>query len=575
VNAGKTGQVNYSRDNLDRDRGDKSQQSSGGNVENKPISFAYASGSTPLEGYTIKRGIGVGGFGEVYFAVSDGGKEVALKKIQRNLDIELRGVRQCLNLKHPNLVDLFDIRHDDQQQGWVVMEYISGENLKQLLDHAPSGMPLDEAAAWIHGITSGVAHLHRHGIVHRDLKPANIFFDDGLVKVGDYGLSKFISCSRQSGQTESVGTFHYMAPEIGKGDYGKQIDVYALGIMLFEMITGEVPFEGESSQEIIMKHLTDEPDLSQIDSRFKFTIGRALEKDPEKRFSDAVELLEVLSEPDYDKLGSFATPSRTVNLQPSVAPSAEAEKGEPVASTEPVGEPTSVRSRRRRKVVPGKWKNLARDSLQSAPTSQRVTQLLGSLLKATFICSILTLIMLPIGGIPFDSLPGALPLLGWMLTINVACCWMVLSLGCCWESSVGDGTIRRLVMFIGGAGIGVLAYLTAHYLNLPLADLHGSSGSPEWPWMVGDMIPDLTQFVLSYGLLFCVLRWWKQADSLRWFRLSLVDVIACACVAWLIPIVPLPWGFMMVAAISITVQASAPWMAPGLRHHYKIEARYQ
>ena len=78
------------------------------------MKFAYASGSRPLEGYTIKRGIGVGGFGEVYFALSDAGKEVALKLVRRNLDVELRGIRHCLNLKHPNLLDLYDIRQDDE-----------------------------------------------------------------------------------------------------------------------------------------------------------------------------------------------------------------------------------------------------------------------------------------------------------------------------------------------------------------------------------------------------------------------------------------------------------------------------
>ena len=100
--------------------------------------------------------------------------------------------------------------------------------------------------------------------MHRDLKPGNIFEDSGYVKIGDYGLSKFISTSRRSGQTESVGTFHYMAPEIGKGVYGKEIDIYALGIVLFEMLTGRTPFDGESSQEIIMKHLTADPDLSGV-----------------------------------------------------------------------------------------------------------------------------------------------------------------------------------------------------------------------------------------------------------------------------------------------------------------------
>ena len=107
-----------------------------------------------------------------------------------------------------------------------------------------------------------MAYLHDHGIVHRDLKPGNIFCDEGVVKIGDYGLSKFISCSRRSGQTESVGTVHYMAPEIANGRYGKEIDIYALGIILYEMLTGRVPFEGESVGEVLMKHLTAEPDLS-------------------------------------------------------------------------------------------------------------------------------------------------------------------------------------------------------------------------------------------------------------------------------------------------------------------------
>src|SRR6186997_687793 len=77
------------------------------------MKFAYASGSRPLEGFVIKRGIGRGGFGEVYFATTDAGKELALKHIERNLEVELRGVGQCLNLKHPNLIDLYDIRYDD------------------------------------------------------------------------------------------------------------------------------------------------------------------------------------------------------------------------------------------------------------------------------------------------------------------------------------------------------------------------------------------------------------------------------------------------------------------------------
>src|SRR3954466_1714065 len=148
------------------------------------IKFTYPSGARPLEGYTIKRGVGRGGFGEVYFATSDAGKEVALKLIRRNLDVELRGVTQCLNLKHPNLIALYDIRTDSTDDQWVVMEYVSGESLEDVIERNPQGMPVDEALYWMRGICCGVSYLHDHGIVDRDLKPGNIFSDEDIVIIG-------------------------------------------------------------------------------------------------------------------------------------------------------------------------------------------------------------------------------------------------------------------------------------------------------------------------------------------------------------------------------------------------------
>src|SRR5262245_25847382 len=114
--------------------------------------FTYASGARPLPGYGIKRGIGHGGFGEVYYATSDAGKEVALKLIRRNWDVELRGVTQCLNLKHPNLLSLYDVRQDTQGDNWVVMELMSGESLEDVIARHPDGLPEAEALVWIHGI---------------------------------------------------------------------------------------------------------------------------------------------------------------------------------------------------------------------------------------------------------------------------------------------------------------------------------------------------------------------------------------------------------------------------------------
>ncbi|MFU7561670.1 serine/threonine-protein kinase [Roseiconus sp. JC912] len=261
----------------------------------RPMSFTYPPGSTPLPPYTIRRGVGVGGFGEVYFAVSEAGKEVALKRIQRNLEVELRGVSQCLNLKHPNLVSLFDICRDADGGSWVIMEYVSGANLRDVLDLNPAGLPDVDARRWFAGIAAGVSHLHGAGLVHRDLKPGNVFDDLGIVKVGDYGLSKYISASQRGGHTESVGTFHYMAPEIGRGQYGREIDIYALGIILYELLTGRVPFDGESCHEIIVKHMTALPDLSVIPSPYREVIAAALDKDPTKRPSTVADLIAPLN----------------------------------------------------------------------------------------------------------------------------------------------------------------------------------------------------------------------------------------------------------------------------------------
>ena len=152
-------------------------------------------------------------------------------------------------------------------------------------------MPLAEVRPWLKGLVEGVAYLHDHGIVHRDLKPANLFMEEGIVKIGDYGLAKLITPSQGTEHSESIGTCHYMAPEIASGKYHKPIDIYAIGVILYEMLTGRVPFEGETVGEVLMKHLTARPDVSMLPEPYRSIVAKALAKDPNQRPSRVYDLL--------------------------------------------------------------------------------------------------------------------------------------------------------------------------------------------------------------------------------------------------------------------------------------------
>ncbi len=256
------------------------------------MAFTFKHGDRPLEGYTIQRGVGRGGFGEVYYAVSDGGREVALKYLRDNPAIELRGVSHCMNLKSPHLVTIFDVKQNSEGDYFVIMEYVQGPSLRDLLIAEPEGLSPQKAAFFIRELAKGLGYLHERGIVHRDMKPGNIFYEDGYVKIGDYGLSKFISVSRHSAQTASIGTVHYMAPEVGSGDYHRGIDIYALGVMLYEMLLGRVPYDGATMGEVLMKHLTAQPEVDELPEPFGEVIRKALAKDPKDRYQSVEEMAE-------------------------------------------------------------------------------------------------------------------------------------------------------------------------------------------------------------------------------------------------------------------------------------------
>lgn len=259
--------------------------------------FSFKHGDRPLRGYTVHRGVGRGGFGEVYYALSDNGKEVALKYLRDRPQMELRGAKECQNLKSPYLVTIFNIEQNEHNDWFVIMEYVAGPTLRDLLNNSEDfggTAPIDQrrqqtAAFFLREIAKGIAQLHDRGIAHRDLKPGNIFFDEGFVKIGDYGLSKL--ATSPDSQHSTVGTIHYMAPEVGTGNYSKSVDIYSLGIVLFEMLTGRVPFTGDSLFEVAAKHLSAEPVLDDLPAAFTPVIRKALAKNPASRYQHVTEMV--------------------------------------------------------------------------------------------------------------------------------------------------------------------------------------------------------------------------------------------------------------------------------------------
>ncbi|MBN1393496.1 MAG: serine/threonine protein kinase [Pirellulales bacterium] len=525
--------------------------------------FLYADGARPLDGYTIKRGIGQGGFGEIYFAVSDAGKEVALKLIRRNLEVELRGIRQCLNLKHPNLLSIHDIRRDRQGDAWVVMEYLADENLEDVIDAHPNGLPVERAVAWVLGAADGVAYLHQRGIVHRDLKPANIFRDEGIVKVGDYGLSKFISYSRRSGHTESIGTVHYMAPEVANGRYGKEIDVYALGVLFYELLAGRVPFDGESVGEVLMKHLTAKPDVSILPEQYRDVVAKALEKDPELRYGSAAEFAAAIK----------PRPAAAHSDEDSVGVAVERPPQHPVEPSPRHSDASDGRGFIRRHFS---WHEKTAPAVLVKPARLRFAELAGSLLVGALVAAVMCIVAVLLEGYFSDVVPKA-EQFAWLLLVGTLGVAAVLVPAKCWEGHRGEPVLRRFVMLVIGMGVGAAAFGLAEALAVGLPPAAGYPDPPSYklPPSFYDPLngrPLLMAHVACFGTLFFVLRWWRQADPLRRMRFSFGSVFwsvaAAALVAhiWQFPQPMLP---MIAGVVSASVQLAAPWLRPADRQRLR------
>ena len=249
--------------------------------------------------YEIIKTIGEGGMANVYLAndtILD--RKVAIKVLRGDLSNDEKFIRRfkrealsVSNLSHPNIVEVYDVGEEDGNY-YIVMEYIEGKTLKQLLQKR-GALTLNEVIDIMTQLTDGLAHAHEAYIIHRDIKPQNIMIvDNGLVKITDFGIAMALN-STQLTQTNSVmGSVHYLPPEQanGKGSTVKS-DIYSLGILMYELLTGSVPFKGDTAVEIALKHMKEKiPSIRKqnptIPQSVENIVLKATAKNPKNRYDN-------------------------------------------------------------------------------------------------------------------------------------------------------------------------------------------------------------------------------------------------------------------------------------------------
>ncbi|MBR3490146.1 MAG: Stk1 family PASTA domain-containing Ser/Thr kinase [Bacilli bacterium] len=253
--------------------------------------------------YEVIKSIGEGGMANVYLANDTFlDRKVAVKILRGDLSTDEKFIRRFQReayaasaLSHPNIVEMYDVGEDNGTY-FIVMEYIEGRTLKQLLKKRGS-LTSPEVVDIMLQLTDGIAHAHDMYIIHRDLKPQNIMIsDDGKIKITDFGIAMAMN-STQVTQTNSVmGSVHYLPPEqaSGKGSTIKS-DIYSMGIMLFELLTGKLPFKGENAVEIALKHMKDDiPSVRKLNPNVPQSLEnivlKATAKNPKNRYDDVREM---------------------------------------------------------------------------------------------------------------------------------------------------------------------------------------------------------------------------------------------------------------------------------------------
>jgi eukaryotic-like serine/threonine-protein kinase len=270
--------------------------------------------------YRVLQRIGGGGMADVYLAEDTHlQRQVALKVLHRHFaqDREFverfrREAEAAARLSHPNIVAVYD-RGEFEGTYYIAMQYVEGPTLRQLIDR---GLSIEQAVAIVRQVLEAARYAHRHGIVHRDLKPQNVIVDpEGKAMVTDFGIARAgVSDITQAGSV--MGTPHYLSPEQAQGqDVTAVSDLYSVGVMLYEALTGRVPFEAESAVAIAMKQVSEVPQRPsslnpRVSPALDAVVMRALEKDPGQRFQNAdafiAALTQAMREPGGPGTASFA-----------------------------------------------------------------------------------------------------------------------------------------------------------------------------------------------------------------------------------------------------------------------------
>ena len=266
--------------------------------------------STVLSGrYRLESKLGSGGMSTVYLALDEVlDRPVAVKLLHREISEEAdqlerfrREARAAARLSHPNLVGVIDAGEDDGRP-YIVFEYIEGRTLKRRIQEE-GGLPVDEAVAYAIEIGRGLTAAHARKLVHRDVKPQNVLIDpDGRAKVTDFGIARSLEQKGMTATGRVLGTTDYVSPEQAMGeDVDERSDVYSLGVVLYEMLTGDVPFSAETQVGVAMKHVNEPlPDVQakrpEASAAVASVVDRATTKDPRDRYGSVAEMVRDLEQ---------------------------------------------------------------------------------------------------------------------------------------------------------------------------------------------------------------------------------------------------------------------------------------